>query len=158
MRLTDFTDHALRLLMYLGACRGRMATIDEVARGYGMSRNHLAKVVNELAAGGVIMTVRGRCGGIRLARDPRDIRMGEIVRRTEPNFHMTQCFGGGDAAGCPFGSACLLRQSLARATEAYLAELNRLSLAELLATAGTPAPDRRHAMPVPSRNPLHERV
>ena len=146
MRLTEFTDHALRLLMYLGACRGRMATIDEVANQYGISRNHLAKVVNELAANGVIMTVRGRCGGILLARDPRDIRMGEIVRRTEPNFHMAQCFGG-DAAGCPFGMACRLRQSLARATEAYLAELNRLSLADLLSTAGASVPAPQWSFP-----------
>ncbi|KFI09089.1 Rrf2 family transcriptional regulator [Massilia sp. BSC265] len=149
MRLTEFTDHALRLLMYLGARYGRMATIDEVARQYGMSRNHLAKVVNELAEVGVIMTVRGRSGGIWLAQDPRDIRLGEVVRRTEPNFHMAQCFGGGDAAGCPFGTACLLRWSLAQATEAYLAELNRLSLAELLATARTPAPDRHQATLAP---------
>ncbi|WP_027863667.1 Rrf2 family transcriptional regulator [Massilia alkalitolerans] len=139
MRLTEFTDHALRLLMYLGSCHGRMATIDEVALEYGISRNHLAKVVNELAADGVIVAVRGRCGGIRLDRDPRELRMGDIVRRTEPNFHMAQCFGG-DAGACPFGAACRLRQSLARATEAYLAELNRLSLADLLATAGEAEP------------------
>jgi len=131
MRLTEFTDHALRLLMYLGARYGRMATIDEVARQNGMSRKHLAKVVNELAAKGVIVTVRGRSGGIWLARDPREVRLGEVVRRTEPNFHMAQCYG--DAApGCPFGAACRLRHSLAQATEAYLAELNRLCLADLL--------------------------
>lgn len=146
MRLTEFTDHALRLLMYLGACYGRMATIDEVARQYGMSRNHLAKVVNELAAVGVIMTVRGRSGGIWLAQDPREIRLGEVVRRTEPNFHMAQCFAG-EAAGCPLGAACRLRRSLAQATEAYLAELNRLCLADLLSADGSPAPDRHPSIP-----------
>ena len=148
MRLTEFTDHALRLLMYLGARYGRMATIDEVARQYGMSRNHLAKVVNELAANGVIVTVRGRSGGIGLARDPREIRLGVVVRRTEPNFHMAQCFGGGDP-GCPFGAACRLRRSLAQATEAYLAELNRLCLADLLSPDGAPAPDRHPSIPPP---------
>lgn len=146
MRLTEFTDHALRLLMYLGACYGRLATIDEVARQYGMSRNHLAKVVNELAADGVIMTVRGRSGGIWLARDPREIRLGEVVRRTEPNFHMAQCFAG-EIAGCPFGAACRLRRSLAQATEAYLSELNRLCLADLLSADGSPAPDRHPSIP-----------
>lgn len=146
MRLTEFTDHALRLLMYLGACYGRMATIDEVARQYGISRNHLAKVVNELAADGVIMTVRGRSGGIWLAQDPREIRLGEVVRRTEPNFHMAQCFAG-EAAGCPFGAACRLRRSLLQATEAYLAELNRLCLADLLSTDGSTAPDRHPSIP-----------
>lgn len=138
MRLTEFTDHALRLLMYLGACYGRMATIDEVARQYGMSRNHLAKVVNELADDGVIMTVRGRSGGIWLAQDPRKIRLGEVVRRTEPNFHMAECFGG-EVSACPIGAGCRLRQSLGRATEAYLAELNSLSLADLLSNSATPA-------------------
>ena len=111
-----------------------------------MSRNHLAKVVNELAADGVIMTVRGRSGGIWLAQDPRGIRLGEVVRRTEPNFHMAQCFAGA-AADCPFGAACRLRRSLAQATEAYLAELNRLCLADLLATDEPPAPDRLPSIP-----------
>jgi Rrf2 family nitric oxide-sensitive transcriptional repressor len=138
VRLTEFTDHALRLLMHLGAHRERMATVEEIAGRYGISRNHLAKVVNELAASGLIETVRGRCGGVRLARDPRDIRLGEVVRRTEPNFHMAQCFGGGDAASCPFGSDCGLRRSLARATEAYLQELNRSSLADLLCASAPP--------------------
>ncbi|MEW6759836.1 MAG: Rrf2 family transcriptional regulator [Pseudomonadota bacterium] len=149
MRLTEFTDHALRLLMYLGSCGGRMLTIDQVAGEFGISRNHLAKVVNELATDGVIATVRGRCGGIRLAQDPRDIRLGEIVRRTEPDFRMAQCFGGGSVADCPFGPACRLRESLAEATEAYLAELNRLSLAELLSTVSTSAPGRGRAIPIP---------
>lgn len=137
MRLTEYTDHALRLLMYLGAHRGRMATIDEIARQYGISRNHLAKVVNELAAAGLIQTVRGRSGGVWLARDPRDIRLGEVVSQTEPNFHMAQCFGAA-AGACPFAPDCRLRDSLASATRAYLDELNRFTLAELL-PAGPPA-------------------
>ena len=137
MRLTEFTDHALRLLMYLGVHRGRMATIDEIALQYRISRNHLAKVVNELAASGMIQTVRGRCGGVWLTREPRDIRLGEVVRQTEPNFHMAQCFGAA-AGACPFSPDCRLRESLARATRAYLDELNRVTLADLL-PAGLPA-------------------
>jgi Rrf2 family nitric oxide-sensitive transcriptional repressor len=143
MRLTEFTDHALRLLMYLGAHRGRMATIDEVALQYGISRNHLAKVVNELAATGLIQTVRGRSGGIWLAREPGDIRLGEVVRQTEPNFHMAQCFGA-TAGACPFSPDCRLRESLAHATRAYLDELNRLSLADLLPPAVAPAATATH--------------
>lgn len=131
MRLTEFTDLALRLLMYLGVHRGRMATIDEVALQYGISRNHLAKVVNELAAAGLIQTVRGRGGGVWLTREPREIRLGEVVRQTEPNFHMAQCFGPA-AGACPFSPDCRLRAALASATGSYLDELNRLSLADLL--------------------------
>lgn len=138
MRLTEFTDHALRLLMHLGAHRGRMSTIDEVAHQYGISRNHLAKVVNELAASGLIQTVRGRSGGIWLAREPRDILVGDVVRQTEPNFHMAQCFHSASGA-CPFSPNCRLRASLARATDAYLDELNRVSLGELLCPP--PAPE-----------------
>lgn len=134
MRLTEFTDHALRLLMYLGAHPERMATIDEIAGCYGISRNHLAKVVNGLAASGLIETVRGRCGGMRLACEPAALRMGEVVRRTEPNFHMARCFDGG-SGHCPFNPGCRLRGALGAATEAYLAELNRVSLADLLPAA-----------------------
>jgi Rrf2 family nitric oxide-sensitive transcriptional repressor len=146
MRLTEFTDHALRLLMYLGAHRGRMATIDEIALQYGISRNHLAKVVNELAGSGLIQTVRGRAGGVWLAREPGDIRLGEVVRRTEPNFHMAQCFGS-NAGSCPFSPDCRLRESLSRATRAYLDELNRVSLADLLPAAPAPASAARQAGP-----------
>jgi Rrf2 family nitric oxide-sensitive transcriptional repressor len=146
MRLTEFTDHALRLLMYLGAHRGRMATIEEIALQYGISRNHLAKVVNELAASGLIQTVRGRSGGVWLAREPRDIRLGEVVRHTEPNFHMAQCFGAG-AGSCPFSPDCRLRESLARATRAYLDELNRVSLADLLPALPPPAPSAQDVAP-----------
>lgn len=139
MRLTEFTDLALRLLMYLGAHRGRMATVDEIAQEYGISRNHLAKVVNELAACGLVETVRGRCGGMRLARDPGDIRLGQVVRRTEPNFHMAQCFAAGTAP-CPFDDNCRLRRALACATAAYLHELNRVTLADLLPASAHTSP------------------
>ena len=152
MRLTEFTDHALRLLMYLGAHRGRMATIDEIARQYGISRNHLAKVVNELAAAGVIQTVRGRSGGVWLACEPREIRLGEVVSRTEPNFHMAQCFGSA-AGACPFAPDCRLRDALARATRAYLDELNRFTLAELLPAGPPPLPGAAHSSATHSTPP-----
>ena len=143
MRLTEFTDLALRLLMVLGTHRAGMATVDAIAARYGVSRNHLAKVVNELAACGMIETVRGRCGGMRLARDPRAILLGEVVSRTEPNFHMAQCFGAGTPA-CPFAGDCRLRHALAGATAAYLDELNRISLADVL------GPDGAASFPLPS--------
>jgi Rrf2 family nitric oxide-sensitive transcriptional repressor len=135
VHLTEYTDHALRLLLHLGRQRDRIVTINEIAERYAMSRNHLAKVVNQLAACGLIETVRGRCGGMRLGREPAAIRVGEVVRRTEPNFHMVRCFGGA-VAGCPLDPDCRLRGALAQATDAYLAALDQVSLDELLRAPG----------------------
>ena len=124
MQLTEFTDNALRLLIYLGGHRERVATIGEIADRYGVSRHHLAKVSCVLAASGLIETSRGRLGGMRLAGSPRDIRLGEVVRCTERGLAQ------GGVADDPDDR---LQQSLAVATAAYLAELDRVTLADLLA-------------------------
>lgn len=131
MQLTEFTDNALRLLIYLGGHRERVATIGEIADRYGVSRHHLAKVSCVLAASGLIETSRGRLGGMRLAGSPRDIRLGEVVRCTERSLAQ------GAVADDPDDR---LQQSLAVATAAYLAELNRVTLADLL--AGEEGPQR----------------
>lgn len=129
MHLTEFTDNALRLLVYLGKHRERIATINEIAERYGISRHHLAKVSCVLAASGLIETSRGRLGGMRLAGAPRDIRLGEIVRCTERGLAR----GGPDVGRSPRGRADdRLRETLAVATAAYLAELDRVSLADLI--------------------------
>lgn len=148
MQLTEFTDNALRLLMYLGGHRDRVATIAEIADRYGVSRHHLAKVSCVLAAAGLIETSRGRLGGMRLAGSPRDIRLGDVVRCTERSLAQAAVAGDSDDR---------LQQSLAVATAAYLAELNRVTLADLLADDDGPQravpnwlmPDswgRRHAL------------
>jgi len=135
MHLTEFTDNALRLLVYLGNHRERIATINEIAERYGISRHHLAKVSCVLAASGLIETSRGRLGGMRLAGAPRDIRLGEVVRCTERGLAR----GGPDAGRPGRGKQDdRLRQTLAVATAAYLAELNRVTLADLIPGGAQP--------------------
>jgi len=136
LHLTEFTDNALRLLVYLGGQRERVATIAEIAERYGISRHHLAKVSCVLAASGLIETSRGRLGGMRLAGAPRDIRLGEVVRCTE------RALARGKPSGAQGWSAPhpddRLQQSLAVATAAYLAELNRVTLADLMPVSAPP--------------------
>ena len=133
MRLTTFSDYSLRVLMYLGVHRGRLATIGEVARAYGVSENHLVKVVHHLARHGYIETSRGKGGGMRLARAPERINVGEVVRGTEESLVIVECF---DAAtsNCRIGSACLLKGILARAIDAFFVTLDDYTLADLLVT------------------------
>ncbi|QYG04413.1 Rrf2 family transcriptional regulator [Massilia sp. NP310] len=139
MHLTEFTDNALRLLVYLGNHRERVATINEIAERYGISRHHLAKVSCVLSASGLIETSRGRLGGMRLAGAPRDIRLGEVVRCTERGLARGArgARGGADGERPPCGQPDdRLQQSLAVATAAYLAELNRVTLADLIPGSG----------------------
>lgn len=131
MRLTTFTDYCLRVLIHVGAKDGGLATIDEIAESYGISRNHLMKVVSRLAQLGYLRTVRGKNGGMRLARDPRTIRIGSIVRSTEDDLSLVDCFqaGGGN---CRIEPACILKQALGEALEAFLGVLDGYTLADLL--------------------------
>jgi len=131
MRLTSFTDFTLRTLLHLGANPGRLVTIQEIADLHSISKNHLMKVVNELARNGVIETMRGRNGGFRLAHAPKDINIGAIVRMSESDFYMAECF---DPCGqhCPLLPDCALKGALGNATGAFLAELDRHTLATLL--------------------------
>ena len=108
MRLTRHTDYALRVLMYLGARDGHLATITEVAQVYGISRNHLVKVVNALGHLGYLETVRGKGGGIRLGRAPATIGVGEVVRAMEENLDIIDCEG----SQCPILAPCRLRTAL----------------------------------------------
>jgi Rrf2 family nitric oxide-sensitive transcriptional repressor len=131
MRLTDYTDYALRVLMYLGAQANRLVTIQEIADVHAISRNHLTKVVHHLGLAGLVETVRGRAGGIRLARDPAAISIGSVVRLTEPDFTMVECFDE-KKNSCSLSPVCVLKNTLGRATSAYLQELDRTSLASVL--------------------------
>jgi Rrf2 family transcriptional regulator, nitric oxide-sensitive transcriptional repressor len=132
MRLTSFTDYTLRTLLHLGSNRDRLVTIQEIADLHGISKNHLMKVVNELGRNGIVETIRGRNGGFRLAHEPEDINVGAVVRQAESDFYMAECFN--PAAGTPCGlvKACRLKGVLKDATAAYLAELDRHTLADLL--------------------------
>jgi Rrf2 family nitric oxide-sensitive transcriptional repressor len=129
--LTAYTDYTLRTLMYLAADRGRPATIAMIANAYGISETHLMKVVHQLGVAGDIATVRGRKGGIRLAKPPEAINLGAVVGRTEADMAIVPCFG--DAESCAIGDVCRLRSVLGEALRAFLAVLDRYTLADLVA-------------------------
>lgn len=130
MRLTRYTDYAMRVLLYLGSRPGEMSSIGAVAAAYGISRNHLMKVVNELARAGHVESLRGRGGGIRLARPASEIRIGAVVRHMEEDFALADC------AGCAIASACGLSCLLAEALAAFLAVLDGQTLADVLERRG----------------------
>lgn len=130
MRLTTFTDYTLRVLMYLALDQSRLATISEIAAAYGISQNHLMKVVHHLARTGVIESVRGKGGGLRLARPPEAIRIGEIVRSIEGHAPIVECLSG-DPDACCISGACRLTRALVDAFDALYASLDRHTLADL---------------------------
>ena len=126
MKLTRYTDYALRVLMHLAARPERLSSISEIARSYGISQNHLMKVVHDLRKEGFVASVRGRSGGIRLGRPPAEIGVGEVVRYTEEGFDLGQC------GTCRFAPACGLNGVLGEALSAFMAVLDRYSLADLV--------------------------
>ena len=133
MRLTNFTDYTLRVLIYLGAHQneGRLATIGDIATAYGISGNHLMKVVHHLAKQGYVETMRGNGGGIRLARAPEQINVGNVMRGAEEDLAVVECFQEGDPE-CPIVPVCALRTVLGHAMNAFLDVLDGQTLADLL--------------------------
>ena len=132
MRLTSHTDYSLRTLIYLGVSPDQVTPIGEIAGAYGLSKNHLMKVANHLAAGGYMKAIRGNQGGIRLARSPTDINIGAVVRYTETDMNLVECFCPGKAGSCRIETGCLLRSALRTALRALLGVLDNYSLASLL--------------------------
>lgn len=132
MRLTLYTDYSLRVLVYLGV-RGQehQATIQEIADAYNISKNHLMKVIHQLGQLGLIETIRGRGGGIRLAHDPNDINIGAVVRQTEEDFHIVECFNP-ESNLCKIAPECKLKNALFEALKAYLAVLDSYTLGDIL--------------------------
>ncbi|UZW56464.1 Rrf2 family transcriptional regulator [Sphingobium sp. JS3065] len=124
MQLTRHTDYALRVLIHLAVTPSGQATIPEIADAYGLSRNHLMKVVHHLGQGGLLDTRRGRGGGFTLARPSQAITIGEVVRYSEPDMNMADC------GSCALRTACGLSGILKAATAAFLAVLDRHSLAD----------------------------
>jgi Rrf2 family nitric oxide-sensitive transcriptional repressor len=132
MRLTNFSDYALRVLMYAAAQPDRLITIEETADRYGISRAHLMKVVNLLTKAGYLAAVRGRSGGLRLGRPAETIVLGEVVRATEPDFRLVECFAAD--GHCLITPACRLRGVLGEALAAFVSTLDAYTLADLVLT------------------------
>ncbi len=131
MQLTLYTDYSLRVLLYLGLNPRRMATITDIAQSYGISRNHLVKVVHNLATQGFIHSTRGRGGGITLARPAAEINIGDVVRHTEVSFDLVECFDQ-ERNTCPIAAACILKSALYEARRAFMGVLDRYTLADVL--------------------------
>lgn len=131
MRLTVYTDYALRALMYATLHPHRLSTIGEISTAYGISRNHVMKVVHELGVAGFVETVRGQQGGMRLARPPEKINLADVVRHTEGEAGLAPCMGAAQNSYCAISPACKLKRALAQASSAFFAALGEFTLADL---------------------------
>jgi len=141
MRLAEYTDHTLRVLMHCAANPGRLITIAEVAQAQEISKNNLMKIVSDLARQGVLETLRGRSGGIRLVKPPSQIRIGDVVRGAETDFRLVECFDDTTNA-CTMSASCGLKGLFGRALAAYFHELDGATLADIV------PPPRRPGKPV----------
>ncbi|MFY9837100.1 MAG: Rrf2 family transcriptional regulator [Xanthobacteraceae bacterium] len=130
MRLTLYTDYALRVLIQVGLNGGKLTTINDIAQSFGISKPHLMKVVNDLGQKGYLNTVRGRNGGVRLMCEPPHINIGQVVRDTEETLDVIGCLGR--RGYCPIQRVCVLRGALSDATGAFLAVLDTYTLADLI--------------------------
>jgi len=129
MQLTKFSDYALRVLMFAHAAGDRLVTIEEIAAAYRISRAHLMKVVNALTRAGFLTPVRGRSGGVRLAKPADKIVLGAVVRATEPDFALVECFSTGNQ--CVITGCCRLPSVLGEALDAFLCVLDQHTLASV---------------------------
>lgn len=138
MRLAEYTDYTLRVLMFCATHPDRLVTIAELAERHGVSKNHLMKIVNDLAHQGVLETTRGRGGGVRLLKKPKDIRIGDVIRQSETDFRLVECFDSSTNL-CTLTPSCRLKRLLDNALKAYFKELDGATLADITGPAGAPA-------------------
>ncbi|ASR88512.1 MULTISPECIES: RrF2 family transcriptional regulator [Alcaligenes] len=136
MRLTNLTDYALRQLMYLGQNEDRLCTIAEIAQYHQISQAHLMKVTHLLSKGGWIQTQRGKNGGMRLARAPEDINLGELVRYTETDLAVVECLGSG--THCILSGRCNLSNILKQALVQFLSYLDNYTLRDIIVPGSSP--------------------
>ncbi len=135
MRLTKHSDYALRVLIFVASAEGRQVSNDEVSEAYGISAHHLVKVVGKLGKAGFLAIKRGRAGGFVLAREPEQIRIGEVVAATEPDFAFVECLEPGNQA-CVLTGSCGLVKPLREAQKAFIDALNRYTLADVVGSRG----------------------
>jgi Rrf2 family nitric oxide-sensitive transcriptional repressor len=143
MRLSDYTDYTLRVLMHCAANPDRLVTIAEIADRYQVSKNHLMKIVNDLGRQGVVETTRGRGGGLRLLKAASAIRVGDVLRHAETDFRLVECFDASTNT-CTLTPTCRLKKVLRNALAAYFAALDGVTLADI-AEPGK-APGTGHAV------------
>jgi len=148
MRLAEYTDHTLRVLMHCAVNPGRLITIAEVAQAQEISKNNLMKIVSDLARQGLVETIRGRSGGVRLVKPPSDIRVGDVVRGAETDFRLVECFDDATNA-CTMSASCGLKGLFGRALAAYFRELDGATLADIV------PPPRRPGRPPGAVIPIH---
>ncbi len=134
MKLTDYTDYTLRTLIYLGLNQDESVTIQQIADGYNISKNHLMKIIHRLSLDGTIKTIRGRNGGVLLNKRPEDINIGKVVRAAEQEFALAECFCR-VSNHCVLSPACLLQGVFCRALEAFLSVLDDQTLADIMRNA-----------------------
>lgn len=139
MRLTRFTDYSLRALMYLCVRDGENSSIAEIARAYAISEHHLTKVIHRLGQLGLVQTTRGRNGGLRLGCPPEEIGLGQVVRQTEEDLALAECFGKGC---CVITGVCELQCVLHEALQSFLQVLDRYTLADLVRPRAAALADR----------------
>ena len=151
MRLAEYTDYTLRVLMYCASHRERLVTIAEVAEQHRISKNHLMKIVNDLARQGLVETTRGRGGGLRLSKEPQAIRIGDVVRASETDFRLVECFDARTNL-CTLTPSCRLKHVFDGALQAYFRELDGATLADM--NTGTPPSIRRGAADAQGRKPV----
>ncbi len=160
MRLAEYTDYTLRVLMYCAAHPDRQITIAELAEHHGVSKNHLMKIVNDLARQGVLETTRGRGGGLRLLKRPADIRVGDVVRSSETDFRLVECFDRRTNV-CSLTPSCRLKGVFHAALQAYFKELDGATLADIAgpvpSARGAGAASRRARTVVPISAPMTRR-
>jgi Rrf2 family nitric oxide-sensitive transcriptional repressor len=135
MQLSLHADYAFRVLIYVGAHNGRSVRTQDISAAYGISKHHLVRVVQTLAEHGYVRVHAGRTGGVTLAREPHEIRLGQVARHAEPNLRLVECFDR-ETNTCPIASACALKTMLSHALDTFFEALDKYTLAHVL-TPGT---------------------
>lgn len=137
MQLSLHADYALRVLIYLGTHPDRVVSTHEISGAYGISKHHLVRVIQTLSEHGYVDIHAGRAGGVMLARAPRLIRLGDVIRNAEPNLRLVECFDA-QTNTCPIAPACALKDMLNEALKAFLAKLNSYTVADILHHSSPP--------------------
>lgn len=138
MRLTTYTDYALRILMYVSLKEGEKATIKDISGCYKISKNHVMKIVHELGRAGLLATSRGVSGGVLLAKSPEEISLRDVMLITEPDFKIVECFDCGESE-CPLVGHCELHRTLNIGLKAFLDVMEGVTIADLVRSKGTVA-------------------